>query len=183
MQSKRIHRFTRHQKSIKRNHINKLDAILNYTHMEQTTTTRGIRNNNPLNIRQGCNWKGLSKTQTDRQFCQFTNMVYGVRAALVTLQTYNQVYKISSINDIIYRWAPPQDGNATNNYIKRVCKEMNKGLDKEIVPKVTPTTQILTQFAFQQKDYMLYRLLESMCLVESNYELPWGIYRHAIDIM
>ena len=33
---------------------------------------RGIRNNNPLNIRRSKDqWKGLAETQNDRAFCQF----------------------------------------------------------------------------------------------------------------
>ena len=32
---------------------------------------RGIRNNNPLNIRKGCNWKGERHPQTDKAFEEF----------------------------------------------------------------------------------------------------------------
>ncbi len=51
--------------------------------------TRGLRNNNPLNIRRNnTKWQGLSATQTDKSFFQFKTMAYGYRAAFKTLQTY-----------------------------------------------------------------------------------------------
>lgn len=44
--------------------------------------TRGLRNNNPLNIRRNnTKWQGLSATQTDKSFFQFKTMAYGYRAA------------------------------------------------------------------------------------------------------
>ena len=52
---------------------------------------RGIRNNNPLNIRRTAKdqWKGLRAQQTDASFCQFERMEYGWRAAFYLLtRTY-----------------------------------------------------------------------------------------------
>ena len=53
---------------------------------------RGIRNNNPLNIRRSKDqWKGLRAQQTDSQFCQFETLEYGWRAAFYLLtRTYIQ---------------------------------------------------------------------------------------------
>ena len=44
---------------------------------------RGIRNNNPLNIRRTAKdqWKGLRAQQTDASFCQFESLEFGWRAA------------------------------------------------------------------------------------------------------
>lgn len=40
-----------------------------------TTTPRGIRNCNPLNIRRSAaKWKGLCAQQNDASFCQFESM-------------------------------------------------------------------------------------------------------------
>ena len=42
---------------------------------------RGIRNNNPGNIKKnGVDWDGLSEEQTDNTFFQFDDPVYGIRA-------------------------------------------------------------------------------------------------------
>ena len=58
---------------------------------------RGIRNNNPLNIRRTGKdqWKGLSKTQSDRSFCQFETLEWGWRAAFYLLtRTYYHKYRL-----------------------------------------------------------------------------------------
>lgn len=52
---------------------------------------RGIRNNNPLNIRRTAKdqWQGLRAQQTDANFCQFESLEYGWRAAFYLLtRTY-----------------------------------------------------------------------------------------------
>ena len=68
-------------------------------------TPRGIRNNNPLNIRRnGTAWSGLSAQQTDRSFCQFRNMAYGFRAAFITIHTYIFKHGLGTISQIISRW-------------------------------------------------------------------------------
>ena len=51
--------------------------------------SRGIRNNNPLNIRHSADrWQGARKVQTDKSFVQFETMAYGYRAAWKVLDTY-----------------------------------------------------------------------------------------------
>ena len=52
-------------------------------------TSRGIRNNNPLNIRRSTDrWEGAMEEQTDKSFVQFKSMAYGYRAAWKILQSY-----------------------------------------------------------------------------------------------
>ena len=52
--------------------------------------TRGWRNNNPLNIiHSKSEWQGKSPVQTDKRFVQFVSRAYGYRAAIKTLQSYN----------------------------------------------------------------------------------------------
>ena len=76
---------------------------------------RGLRNNNPLNIRRNPNehWKGQKHSQTDAQFVQFVDMKYGWRAAFKVLRTYYYVHKLYTIEQIISRWAPASDNNNT----------------------------------------------------------------------
>ena len=82
--------------------------------------TRGIRNNNPLNIRHGkSQWQGMHEKQTDKQFVQFKERVYGYRAAFVLLKNYIGKGK-DTIGKIIAKWAPSSDGNNTQNYINYV---------------------------------------------------------------
>lgn len=85
---------------------------------------RGLRNCNPGNIRiTGDKWQGLRPTQTDKEFFQFTEMKWGYRALIRSLQTYREKHGCKTIADFINRWAPPVENN-TNGYIQRVCKEM-----------------------------------------------------------
>lgn len=82
---------------------------------------RGYRNNNPLNIRinSANNWKGRKLPNTDGDFEQFINILYGYRAAIITLNNY-----ISSgydtLEKIINRWAPAQDNNNPQNYMQSI---------------------------------------------------------------
>lgn len=99
--------------------------------MAKNMTPRGIRNNNPLNIRKGCKWIGLSPKQTDKSFCQFTSMVYGVRAGFITLRTYICKHKCNTIEKIISRWAPQKE-NDTAAYIRAVAKRTRLATDLPI---------------------------------------------------
>lgn len=89
---------------------------------------RGIRNNNPLNIRKGNNWKGERPHQTDKAFEEFQSMEFGIRAGFIILRKYINGYfglteKHNTIEKIIRRWAPPSE-NATQKYIDFVAKDM-----------------------------------------------------------
>ena len=80
---------------------------------------RGLRNNNPLNIRRGKDqWQGLRAQQTDASFCQFESLEYGWRAAFYLLtRTYYHKYRLYTIRKIISKWAPPNE-NLTETYIQ-----------------------------------------------------------------
>ena len=87
---------------------------------------RGIRNNNPLNIRHSADqWQGARAKQTDKAFVQFESMAYGYRAAWKTLESYWKYFhdlpKPFNVRNTITRWAPPTE-NDTENYIRTVVK-------------------------------------------------------------
>ena len=84
---------------------------------------RGIRNNNPLNIRRSKDqWQGLKAQQTDASFCQFESLDYGWRAAFYLLtRTYYHKYRLFTIRAIINKWAPPNE-NLTSTYIANVSR-------------------------------------------------------------
>lgn len=85
-------------------------------------TPRGIRNNNPLNIRIGNNWWGEVENQTDTQFEQFEKMEYGIRAAFIILRRYIEKYGRNTVELIVSSWAPSSENN-TKAYIKFVCEK------------------------------------------------------------
>ena len=100
--------------------------------------TRGIRNNNPLNIRHSSDqWKGERKEQTDKSFVQFETMAYGYRAAWKILESYWKHFHGTkqpfNVTTIIGRWAPPTE-NDTQAYIRTVLKLTGVG-GKENLPQ------------------------------------------------
>ena len=105
---------------------------------------RGIRNNNPLNIRRSKDqWKGLAEAQTDRAFVQFKTLEYGSRAAFYLLtRTYYHKYRLYTIRTIIRRWAPSNE-NDTNAYIANVSKLTGIDPDEPIgIPSEAPSRWI-----------------------------------------
>lgn len=80
---------------------------------------RGIRNNNPLNIRVGNSWRGEVSHSTDKSFEQFQTMEYGIRAGFVILKRYINHYGRNTIRKIISAWAPYNENN-TEVYIQTV---------------------------------------------------------------
>lgn len=96
--------------------------------MSESRIPRGVRNNNPLNIKRqrGDKWIGMSSVQNDKTFVQFQNMDYGWRAAFIILRKYFYKYGINTIHDIIHRWAPVSE-NDTAGYIRIVCRHTGLG--------------------------------------------------------
>ena len=89
--------------------------------------TRGQRNNTPLNIRRGTSrWVGRREIVTDKEFEEFTSMAFGYRAAWKLMDTYRlrlrQAGKSYTLENIIHRWAPPEDGNDTREYLRTVIR-------------------------------------------------------------
>ena len=90
-------------------------------------TSRGIRNNNPLNIRYNRHnqWTGMTGRDS-AGFCVFKHETYGYRAAWVILKHYWYVFSKKgmtySLHNIITRWAPPQE-NDTEAYIHFVARQ------------------------------------------------------------
>lgn len=84
---------------------------------------RGIRNNNPLNIRIGNKWLGERETKTDPYFEEFKEMKYGIRAAVIILRRYIKFYHRDTIRKIIASWAPETE-NLTSIYISTVSNRM-----------------------------------------------------------
>lgn len=92
--------------------------------------SRGLRNNNPLNIRRSAEqFQGEIKGK-DKSFKTFETMPYGYRAAFVTLSTYlSKGY--NTIEKIISKWAPPAENN-TAGYITKVEKYSGVPRAKEL---------------------------------------------------
>ena len=124
--------------------------------------TRGLKNNNPLNIRISHNmWKGKVKG-TDSEFETFSSMMWGLRAALKNLHTYYHKHGLNTIRGIINRWSPPSENN-TAAYIDYVSKKSGFATDQEV--------------DFDKSEYK--KIVKAMCLLESRYEMPDELFDEA----
>ena len=86
-------------------------------------TARGIRNNNPGNIRiTGDKWQGLLPGE-DLSFFTFKDPEHGIRALAKILITYYNKHDLDRVETIINRWAPPSE-NDTTAYIEIVSKRL-----------------------------------------------------------
>ena len=135
--------------------------------------TRGLRNCNPLNIRRvaGKHWKGeIVAPIEDKDFCQFTTLEHGIRAAYQILDTYRRKYHAVCIEEIITRWAPPSEKqgstpvNDTESYIHSVCTLTGFGGKERLTPAQWPA------------------LVKAMALIESRMHLDENILRTAYNL-
>lgn len=127
---------------------------------------RGIRNNNPGNIRYtGTVWKGLATPPTDGAFCVFTHPKYGLRALVLLLRNYNRYYDIRTIKSIINRFAPSSENNTTA-YIESVCKATSfndyEQLDLEKEAVLLPLMKAIIKHENGQQPYTDEQILEGM---------------------
>lgn len=80
--------------------------------------SRGLRNYNPGNIRRSrVRYLGEVVPSRDPEFKQFESMAYGYRAIFVLLDTYRCRYGLSTIRQMLNRYAPPQE-NFTEGYVR-----------------------------------------------------------------
>lgn len=95
---------------------------------QQDNRPRGIRNNNPLNIREaedgGDFWVGEHAEDLDKSFEEFQSPEYGIRAAAILLNNHRRFYGINTIKGHIEKWAPKVDKNHTENYIRFVSNRL-----------------------------------------------------------
>lgn len=115
--------------------------------------SRGLRNNNPLNIRRNATkWRGLRQTQSDKSFFQFVRREWGYRAGIKILRTYQKRYKLYTLREMLVRFAPPVENN-TSAYIKTVSNRA----------KIRPDVAV----DLNDKNIVI-RLIEAMSFVENG---------------
>lgn len=98
--------------------------------------TRGERNNNPLNVKQGKDkWKGSIGTDS-KGHAIFPSMGWGIRAAIITLRSYYLKHGLCNVASILSRWAPASDTigsipgappNSPKEYTEFVCRHSGLG--------------------------------------------------------
>lgn len=122
-----------------------------------SNTPRGIRNNNPGNIRRSSSkWQGKvpHSQSTDKEFEQFTSMAYGVRAMARLIHTYITKYKVQNLEEVVLKYAPSVENN-TESYIRAVEKRA----------KINRLAPIKSYF---YKDTGMFALIEAMTYHENG---------------
>ena len=100
--------------------------------MTNKTPSRGIRNNNPGNLRRSKDpWQGLAENQTDEDFFIFKTPIYGIRALARTLISYQDEHGLRTIGKIINRWAPNNE-NDTAAYISFATEDTGFAADQPL---------------------------------------------------
>lgn len=116
---------------------------------------RGLRNNNPGNIREAKGdataWQGERATNDDAAFEEFTDMRYGVRAALVAFRNYQSRYGLNTTRQMISRWAPPSENN-TGAYIAAVTARVQTHPDTSLDLSDTETALNFLRAVFRQEN-------------------------------
>ena len=112
--------------------------------------SRGLRNCNPGNIRHSSTrFKGEKRPSRDESFKEFSAIEWGYRAMFVVLDTYARRYGLTTIAQMIARYAPANE-NFTDGYIRFVVRTSGIGADEQIdsrsprdmVPIVAAMSQI-----------------------------------------
>ncbi|WP_270633496.1 structural protein P5 [Parabacteroides goldsteinii] len=97
--------------------------------MRRNELPRGLRNNNPGNIRRNSDvFQGEINPSRDKEFKQFKNMAYGYRAMYKILSNYYNKYRLNTIRKMISRWAPENENN-TAAYVSLVSSYSGIGPD------------------------------------------------------
>lgn len=131
-------------------------------------TPRGIRNNNPGNLRRnGDPWQGLAKRQGDVEFFTFKTPIYGIRALARTLIAYQDKHELRSIRQIISRWAPSVENN-TNAYVRAVVADTgldaDQPLDMHRFEHLLPLTKAIIHHENGQQPYTDVELTKGLVL-------------------
>lgn len=100
--------------------------------------TRGIRNNNPGNIRVGNAWHGeqerglmTAEQLEETEFEVFVCPTYGIRSIAKLLKNYQRKYKLMTVYDLIDRYAPSSE-NRTMAYAAHVARVAGVAIDEYI---------------------------------------------------
>lgn len=133
------------------------------------STPRGIRNNNPLNLRlSNSPWLGKVQANTDGAFEQFVSMAYGIRAGMKNIRTIARRHEGLTMAELIKIWAPASDGNNPWSYINQV----------KIRSTIMPNERILPLDRGQMS-----RLTRAMAEVECGCSFELRIFEEAFDMI
>jgi hypothetical protein len=94
--------------------------------------SRGVRNNNPGNVKNTAPFLGEAQIQQDKTFITFLDMRYGIRAAALVVLNIVQNHGGDTIRKLISVYAPSNENN-TKSYIANICKWTGQKPDDKII--------------------------------------------------
>lgn len=100
--------------------------------MGRVRTSRGVRNNNPGNIKDfGTSWEGMlphaernDAQRAEHVFVVFRHPWWGIRAMAMILRNYSRKHGLNSVEQLMTRWAPQSDSNPTYKYVEFVAAHL-----------------------------------------------------------
>lgn len=108
--------------------------LMDISYLGKSNFPRGIRNNNPGNLRiSASKWQGKipADKNTDGAFEQFTNYAFGVRAMIILIRNYINRDGLNTIGKIMHKYAPTSE-NHTDTYAAWVGKKTGIPVDQPI---------------------------------------------------
>jgi len=103
---------------------------------------RGLRNNNPLNLRPvSGGWQGQVGVDDDN-FVIFSDISWGLRAYLLNFFSSINTHGTDTLREYINRYAPPTENN-TSAYLTTVASDTGICADAPIPTDTTDVTNIL----------------------------------------
>lgn len=129
---------------------------------------RGIRNNNPGNIRHSNEkWKGQCKGG-DAAFKSFISPEYGIRAMTKILLTYQSKYKLDTLYKIISRYAPHVE-NDTDAYARYVANGAG--------------VELYTVISLKEDKNLLIRIVDRMIRLENaGYKYDKEVIKKGVEL-
>lgn len=140
--------------------------------MKKNKQPRGIRNNNPGNLKISDNrWDGkVSVSQnTDGTFEQFDEMEFGVRAMAKLIKNYVYKFGVKDLHGIISRYAPSSENNV-EAYVQSVAKRA------EINPHDSAKSWMVNSEDFE-------RLIDAMIYHENGKRVSMSVIKKGIELI
>ncbi|TDB45133.1 hypothetical protein [Photorhabdus luminescens] len=136
---------------------NIFNSELTAAKLKRLKSSRGVRNNNPLNMNFVHQTGAVPEDNPKPRFAKYPDAFSGLRATAHQLSRYfhgkTTGTKLQTIASIVPVWAPEKDHNKTKQYIANVSKMM--GVSKDTVLDLTDPD-------------VMQRLIDNMMIVESG---------------
>lgn len=114
-----------------------------------------INKNNPFNIRYNAANRWIGLTGNHKGFCEFSELMYGIRAAAYIIMVSYRRRSIFTYKQIISAYAPSSENN-TEAYLSFICKTLQVKPDDN--PRnIYDIARLLVRIAYYESSFVLDR--------------------------